>query len=1341
MKSLRAFVLAGVLGAALAGTLCAQPVGNWDFSRSAMPAGAVLRTVGNQSRLERDADGGFLRIAPGSHEEYVEFEAGDKADLPQKFTLEAVFRPSAAPGTVMVIGKRYMPQYQLSYTDGDAGTFEFFVGGGDLKKNRASVNRISADGRWFHVVAVYDAQASGENQILYINGKKADAIRNDAKLQPDRSPLRLAENSDLSISRPSGGDWRQVAVYSHAMTPEEVAEAYARSTPGRQARIIPVTDPVFQIALAPEHFTTVGERETPKTRYSSFTGTSDIFHAAVGVSAHAKSSGPEGSLRLDLAGTPGELHGMTWRNHFRQQSDFSASPYFFAQLRASGLHRDPDLQWVVSAVNDDNTGLLNSAEIVQDGQYRTYIRKVPPGSAFQGLKLTARSRNSNAFLEIAAMGFARSPEEIPLRQYAAGTFSPPYQPVTLASERFNWSLAANLKERLAERNGAWAVVDPVERFHTDTVTVSGIPFRVSTAADANLIRPEDRAAKILDEPVFELNHHSTRCNFFPPSRNDGIFVTVNESGSELYFLLSSTLPAAAERYGVYAAPQLLRHIEAFQVKLYYSDGSVVTAFPFQLKSNGFQLSGFFGAYMVPLEEGRRLVKAEFVNKILRIDFALAAVTLNRSSRRNCPQAVPDLAAQPIPAERQTAAAPCRVVREERRVTLENGHYRMNLDFSDGFAISGLLNKSTGQNVEFSPDCGLLVQTGKQVSSGRGSRVSALAVDGGSVSFTLSGQADLPLELHLAIAGDSSPRITFSARIVLPDSPQAGNVADGEIRFPFFTGVKLGGAPSDGFFFPQYRNVLTTENRFCRQPNNRGFPMQFFDLFHADSGSGLLFMTDNPTQMPTWYAAGKNNRGMTAYIANRIDDLGLKKGMELQLCPRSITVHGGGWRRGAEHYRDWLATWYRPVGSQNKEWFIRAFLIHSAASAPAYEYISRFPSPIDPATGQIDLKLYLDTVRRQFNRMPDLFHFYCWAYNSRGARDGEYGERDYRNLIGGRENFRRLIEQLQARDMAVSLYTIWDRYERDTEFYKLYGETMARQRPDGGEDVTEFTVYTGVGGEIRRDYAAKTLQRLVADTGTDVVYLDVFGTDHRTRCINPACGHRIPSWVAEDDGLFLRKIRQALPETAIWGEFPVTDINSRYWDGNITYATIPLWEHMVLIYDGDDAAPADSKACLPVDYYRFAFPKLKQVVFQVGQEGFFDTWAYMKFNLFYGYALYDATFRLYSEETRLNLAKTLDIQHEYADCFTSDKPEMLVPTLVNGVYANRFPGRGRTVWTIYNGNYSAVDMPVLAVDHGDGDQYFDAWNSRPLTPEIRDCKAYFRLRLDPQAVGCVVRRSL
>ena len=548
---------------------------------------------------------------------------------------------------------------------------------------------------------------------------------------------------------------------------------------------------------------------------------------------------------------------------------------------------------------------------------------------------------------------------------------------------------------------------------------------------------------------------------------------------------------------------------------------------------------------------------------------------------------------------------------------------------------------------------------------------------------------------------------------------------------------MGALLDNGFFYPQYRNVLTTNENFCLQPNHRGFNMQFFDLFNQVSGGGLLFMTDNKSQMPSWYAAGKDKSGTIGYIANRVDDLGGKKGDVLQLCERSLTVHGGSWQRGIEYYCDWVKSWYKPFKAQDKKKFLESFYIHVTASAPGDAGL--WPFLIDPKTKKYNVKAYLDAVSKQFNRKPDIFHFYWWAYRPEGARNGEYGDKDYKTLIGGKQQFRTLIDKLQAEGMLTSLYTIWDRYDRDTEFYSMHGADFVLQRPDGSLDMNNQSVYTGVGGATRRAYAAKALKRLVDNVDNDIVYMDVFATHWEERCINPKCGHKIPSWIAEDDGLFLQELRKSLPDTALWSEYPATDINTQYMDGNITYTALPLHEHMAKVYNRDDSAPQRGMDMLVPDAYRFAFPRLKQVVFQVGQEGFIETWAYMKFNLFNGYALYDTTFWLYFDETRRKIARTLDIQHKYKDCFLSENPRMLIPTLVNDCYANCFPGKKRMLWTVYNGNFVSIDRDVLAVPHQAGAKYFDAWNNRMLRPVVKDNMAYIRLRLDPQDVGCVVQQ--
>lgn len=79
------------------------------------------------------------------------------------------------------------------------------------------------------MVAVYDGTVpEGPNQWLYLNGRLVHKTRNEARLQSDTSPLRIAHNSVLNLSGGVPADWDEVAIYDHALTAEEVAAAFAK---------------------------------------------------------------------------------------------------------------------------------------------------------------------------------------------------------------------------------------------------------------------------------------------------------------------------------------------------------------------------------------------------------------------------------------------------------------------------------------------------------------------------------------------------------------------------------------------------------------------------------------------------------------------------------------------------------------------------------------------------------------------------------------------------------------------------------------------------------------------------------------------------------------------------------------------------------------------------------------------------------------------------------------------------------------------------------------------------------------------------------------------------------
>jgi hypothetical protein len=135
---------------------------------------------------------------------------------------------------------------------------------------------------------------------------------------------------------------------------------------------------------------------------------------------------------------------------------------------------------------------------------------------------------------------------------------------------------------------------------------------------------------------------------------------------------------------------------------------------------------------------------------------------------------------------------------------------------------------------------------------------------------------------------------------------------------------------------------------------------------------------------------------------------------------------------------------------------------------------------------------------------------------------------------------------------------------------------------------------------------------------------------------------------------------------------------------------------------------------------------------------YDSWHPLKFTFFNGEAIYDSLWNLDESRGHAFITRAYELKKRFKDCFTSDSPEMLVPTERGSVYANRFPGKARTLWTLYNARPTTVRGPILTVPHQDGATYRDEWNDRDLQPLLRDGMAILALELGPQSVGCVTQ---
>ncbi|WP_245815739.1 formylglycine-generating enzyme family protein [Luteimonas chenhongjianii] len=102
-----------------------------------------------------------------------------------------------------------------------------------------------------------------------------------------------------------------------------------------------------------------------------------------------------------------------------------------------------------------------------------------------------------------------------------------------------------------------------------------------------------------------------------------------------------------------------------------------------------------------------------------------------------------------------------------------------------------------------------------------------------------------------------------------------------------------------------------------------------------------------------------------------------------------------------------------------------------------------------------------------------------------------------------------------------------------------------------------------------------------------------------------------------------------------------------------------------------------------------------------------------------------------------LRRIATIYRQFPDLVVSMDWAPYQTSLQRGVFISRFPGVGRTLWTVVNRNPYAVDGEQLAEAHVAGTRYYDVWNGRELAPRILDGQAIFELPLEARGFGAVL----
>ena len=219
----------------------------------------------------------------------------------------------------------------------------------------------------------------------------------------------------------------------------------------------------------------------------------------------------------------------------------------------------------------------------------------------------------------------------------------------------------------------------------------------------------------------------------------------------------------------------------------------------------------------------------------------------------------------------------------------------------------------------------------------------------------------------------------------------------------------------------------------------------------------------------------------------------------------------------------------------------------------------------------------------------------------------------------------------------------------------------------------------------QDYLAGVYRRVAGELKPNGMYIDQHGFGNEWKiCHSRDHGHPVPWPPIRGERELGRKIRLAVPHTiATLTEETPTDVTSQVQDGALGYS----------VARGDPRLAPHR-----VDLFRFVFPDFK--VFQlVAYNPFIEGgWHRLKFPFFNAEAWWLGN-RIpggFDPAAQAFLRNALRIVHEHRATFRTLSPKPLVPTASPLVYANEFPGKGETVWTLFNADYRTHRGPVLAV---------------------------------------------
>ncbi len=818
-----------------------------------------------------------------------------------------------------------------------------------------------------------------------------------------------------------------------------------------------------------------------------------------------------------------------------------------------------------------------------------------------------------------------------------------------------------------------------------------------------LLRPADEAA--LATGIMEVEDIELRGRW--QGTELALLLAARQVGSDQASFGRGTGP----RRGTITSPHRLR------VELEYADGTSRQFLPWSPVRRDWSVAALPDPVIVPLDPERQLTRIVVRDRMSFGQIFLLAAAINTAPHRLFHSAAEEPLHRPARTLDRPQPAPVQWSHEAGRLTVQNAWLRLIARTEAGLDIERLT---------------LLPPAREVIALGQGQALLQLqAPDGTALPLRFDGireeseAADVTLRFAWSVEGAPGRRVELD--LVLPRegrlrlSAALVNESDtpwtAALTCPRLAACHISPEPDDRHYLLGSRS--TSMGRAPIEvdlPHSGLFPLQFMDVYAPRDGGGLALWVEDRVQTPKRFRFRQSEQG--ADLAVHYPSIRIAAGQRAVLPTAVVMPHAGDWHEGYERYRGW---------------------VRQAAASPAGRrltdlFFCRRDYPVGGTGFLFDLRRgrytpggLIDESRRHLGGI-DMIDISSWAYNETNGRVGEYRTND----LGGLDELRRGAELAHRDGIKMGLYfegyLIDRRSTLGEEGFPEWQLLNAKGDPVwwGAEQIELFTC---PGVSAWREAFSETIADVAAATGVDAVYIDQFGTsDPGKACWSEAHGHPVPSNPLVEERAMLTAVRQALdrqaPATAIYVEYTPVDTLMDLVDAAFDYS-------MTL----DVRQPHETK--LPL--HRFVFPEVAFVQMvgfgirpiPIGPEDLHRC-------IFHGVALWlkGRAAAWYTQDFQELAAKAHGILREHADLLSSDNCEPLIPTLREGVYANRFGSPTRTLYAVYNARYGDVagDLLRITVPHGAPGTVLDLWTGELAATRHEERSVVVQGRIAPHSTG-------